>query len=147
MNDAAFLAASQLADNHQTRISYVSYRNDVWSIERSEGWRAEQIGTTVDLESPALRGALDESRSTGLIHSAAPDLPGEEAWWTAAPMFSRGSLLGVLVAVAPEPLGPSFPDALANLATDFASALDTAMLAEQMHRARVERRSVRDRAL
>ena len=140
MADAAFLAASQLADHHETRISYVSYRNNIWSIERSEGWGAERIGTTIDLDSPALRGALAESRSTGLIHSAPPDLPGEEAWWSAAPMMSRGSLLGLLVAVAPEPLGPSFPDALANLATDFASALDTAMLAEQMHRARVERR-------
>ncbi|TML13024.1 MAG: EAL domain-containing protein [Actinobacteria bacterium] len=140
MTDAAFSAAHQLANSDRTRISYVSYRSNVWSIERSEGWQAERVGATVDLDSPALRAALDETRSTGLIYSAAPDFPGEEEWWTAAPMMSRGSLLGLLVAVAPDPLGPSFPDALANLATDFASALDTAMLAEQMHRARVERR-------
>jgi diguanylate cyclase (GGDEF)-like protein/PAS domain S-box-containing protein len=140
MTDATFFAARQLAGNDQTRISYASLRNDEWSIERSEGWRADRIGTTVNFDAPVLREALDELRSTGLIHSAPPDLAGVPAWWTAAPMFSRGSLLGLLVAAAPEPLGPTFPDALANLATDFASALDTAMLAEQMHRARVERR-------
>jgi diguanylate cyclase (GGDEF)-like protein/PAS domain S-box-containing protein len=55
-------------------------------------------------------------------------------------MISRGSVLGLLVAATPDPPRPSFPEALANLANDFASALDTAMLAEQMHRARVERR-------
>ena len=139
MNDATFFAAKQLAGADKVRISYASIHNEVWSIERSEGWHADRIGTTVDLGSGALREALTEMRSTGLIHSPAPDLS-EVAWWTAAPMYSRGSLLGLLIAVAPEPLGPTFPDALANLATDFASALDTAILAEQMHRARVERR-------
>ena len=140
MTDAAFLAARQLTASRQARVSYVSHRNAEWSIERSEGWRADQIGTTIDLGTPGLREAIVEARSTGLVHSAPPDLDDADSYWTAAPMISRGSLWGILLAAGPEPLGPLVPDALANLATDFASAIDTAMLAEQMHRARVERR-------
>jgi diguanylate cyclase (GGDEF)-like protein/PAS domain S-box-containing protein len=140
MTDAAFDAAKQLGANASMRVSYASYSDGVWLIARSEGWQADQIGTTIDLAQPELAAALAETRSTGLVHSEPPDFPGSVAWWTAAPMMSRGSILGFLVATAPGLPGPSFPDALANLANDFASALDTAMLAEQMHRARVERR-------
>jgi diguanylate cyclase (GGDEF)-like protein/PAS domain S-box-containing protein len=130
------------------RASVLSLDHGVLEVTASVGRGSMDLAGTrlpvTDLPDDVAR-ALMEGRAIALEGVPPVDVPRDggvttEASLVVAPMIIRDQLRGALVVVSAVPLGSAVVAALWSLATEVSLALESAALAEEIHRRRGERR-------
>ena len=140
MHEAAVTAVTELVGPGPNRLRVVlaSRTDEGWTAVAARGHRSDEVlGTTLEPRNLRLPG----DRTPVVRHGAAVDVADDgERTVVIAPLVSSNRLRGALICTLDGAVHPALVDGLGALAADLSLALETAALAEDLHRRRSEHR-------